>query len=126
MTNKVTENQIFRKFTCGLSVSETADLCFKSVRTVTRWDAGQEIPPECRRLMRMYSGRELSPLNDNWKNWRVGKGVLITPNNYSLTPDQILTGNALLEIGEKEDLKRASIIMRTARVIQNLPTYKRR
>ena len=125
MISNITENHIFRKFTCGLTKIQTAHLCFKSVRTVTRWDAGQEIPPECRRLMRMYSGRELAPLSDNWKNWRVGKGVIITPNNWSLTPDRILTGNALLEIGSEQDLKTATVIMQTARLIKNLPTNRR-
>ena len=38
------KNYIFRWFECGLTVEETAKLCFKSVMTVTKWDGGRPIP----------------------------------------------------------------------------------
>ncbi|MBY5946102.1 regulator [Photobacterium rosenbergii] len=115
--HKLTENYIFRFFKCGLSIEETAELCFKSVRTVTRWDAGNPIPPECRRLMRMYSGLELDPLSDEWRGWRIQKGQLITPNSWSLTPNRIVAGNALLEINADNDQKTKSSILHVARVL---------
>jgi hypothetical protein len=53
--HEMTKNYIFREFECGLSKEETAKLCFKSLRTITDWDKGKEIPPECKRLMRLTS-----------------------------------------------------------------------
>lgn len=123
--SKLTENMIFRMYKCGLSVEETAKLCFKTVRTVADWDRGKTIPPECRRLMKMYAGRELSPLNDDWRQWRISKGVLITPGGWSLTPDRIITGNALLEIGAEQDSKNRATIIKTARLLRKLPDSPR-
>ncbi len=40
-----------------MTKEEVAELCFKSVRTVTGWDEGNPIPPEYKRLMRMAKGR---------------------------------------------------------------------
>ncbi|MGF1761416.1 DUF3653 domain-containing protein [Photobacterium sagamiensis] len=109
MTKKHSENYIFRKFICGLSKIEAANLCFKTVRTVTRWDSGQEIPPECRRLMKMYSGRELGVFNERWEGWRINKEKLIIPGGWSLTPDS----------------KNKATIIQTARRLKNLPTSRR-
>ncbi|GAB3531790.1 regulator [Photobacterium alginatilyticum] len=116
-THELTENYIFRFFRCGLSIEDTAKLCFKSVRTVTSWDEGKPIPPECRRLMRMYCGLELDPLADEWRGWSIRKGLLITPNRWSLTPNRIITGNALIEIGAEPDRKNLSQIIKVARLI---------
>ena len=120
MSKKLTNNYIFRKFTCGLSKIEAANLCFKSVRTVTRWDNGQEIPPECRRLMKMYSGRELGALNENWDGWRINKEELIVPGGWSLTPDRIITGNALLELNNENDRVYKMKIMKAARLLNTI------
>ncbi|WP_036799685.1 DUF3653 domain-containing protein [Photobacterium marinum] len=121
MSKNLTNNYIFRKFTCGLSKKEVSELCFKSVRTVTRWDAGQEIPPECRRLMKMYAGRELGAIGDIWRGWWLSKEELVTPNGWSLNPDRIITGNALLEINAENDRQAKAHILRTARLLKNLP-----
>ncbi len=32
--HEMTKNYIFREFECGLSVQQTAELCFKSVTTI--------------------------------------------------------------------------------------------
>lgn len=40
---EMTKNYIFRELECGLSVQETSELCFKSVRTVKEWDKGKEM-----------------------------------------------------------------------------------
>ncbi|WP_064608552.1 DUF3653 domain-containing protein [Photobacterium sp. J15] len=121
MSKQITNNYIFRKFTCGLSRIETAKLCFKSVKTVTRWDNGQKIPPECRRLMKLYSCSDLEAVNDKWRGWRIKQGELITPSGWSLTPDRIVTGNALLEINAEDDSRTKALIIKTARQLQNLP-----
>ncbi|WP_415721582.1 DUF3653 domain-containing protein [Photobacterium ganghwense] len=120
MSKKITNNYIFRKFTCGLSREETAELCFKTVRTVTRWDEGQEIPPVCRRLMKLYSCRDLEAINENWRGWKIKHGELVTPNGWSLTPDRIVTGNALLEINAEDDRKTKAAIMKAARLLRKV------
>ncbi|MGF1735366.1 hypothetical protein L4D79_08330 [Photobacterium satsumensis] len=116
--HELSENYIFRFFKCGLSIEQTAELCFKSVRTVTRWDEGKPIPPECRRLMRMYCGLDLDPLSEEWRGWRIQKGLLLTPNDWSLTPTRIITGNALIEIGAEPDRKAISTIIKVARLVK--------
>lgn len=125
MSKNLTNNYIFRKFTCGLTKIQAANLCFKSVRTVTRWDKGQEIPPECRRLMKLYSCCDLEAVNEDWRGWRIKAGRLVTPNGWSLSPDRIITGNALLEINAENDRQCKAMILKTARLLQNLPDRKR-
>ncbi|MFC1502971.1 DUF3653 domain-containing protein [Pseudomonadota bacterium] len=46
----------------------------------------------------MNTGLELAPLSDDWRGWSIRKGLLITPNKWSLTPGRIITGNTLIEI----------------------------
>ncbi|EKO3513520.1 phage protein [Vibrio fluvialis] len=113
---KMTKNYIFRKFECELSKEETAKLCFKSVRTVTGWDCGKEIPPECRRLMRMVKSKELSHL-EIWENFRMVKGMLELPTGQHITPQQLLTGIALLSIQSELELKTSSKLLRIARAL---------
>ncbi|MBL0525137.1 regulator [Aeromonas dhakensis] len=79
MERELTKNFIFRWFECGLSKEETANLCFVSVRQVTYWDKGTEIPPVYKRLMRMASGRELPTIWKEWEGWRMKNDCLISP-----------------------------------------------
>jgi len=65
----------------------------------------------------MYCGLELDPLADEWRGWSIRKGLLITPNRWSLTPDRIIAGNALIEIGAEPDRKNLSQIIKVARLI---------
>ncbi|MDV5168816.1 DUF3653 domain-containing protein [Photobacterium rosenbergii] len=122
MASKLTENYIFRKFVCGLSKERVAELCFKSVRTVTRWDSGHKIPPECRRLMKLYSCRDLAAINDDWRGWQIKHGELVTPNGWTLTPDRIVTGSALLQISAENDREMKATIIKTARMLNRLPS----
>lgn len=115
----MTENQIFRQLVCGLSVEETAKLCFKTVNTVKRWDRGQRIPNESKRLMKLYSFRELS-ISEEWKNFYIQKDTLVLPNGIRMTPAQMLLASALLEIGSPPDLEVLSHVIRTARSLANL------
>ncbi|MBV7597895.1 DUF3653 domain-containing protein [Aeromonas sp. sia0103] len=80
MERELTKNFIFRWFECGLSEEEVAKLCFVSVRQVTYWDKGIEIPPAYKRLMRMASGRELPTIFKAWEGWRMKNDSLIAPN----------------------------------------------
>lgn len=96
------KNQLFRELECGFSVETTAKLCFKSVSTVKRWDRGNPIPPECKRLMRLVSGRELSP-NEACRGFRMNRFKLELPNGQLVSPQELVVAQAILEIGgEKE------------------------
>ncbi|WP_279143178.1 hypothetical protein [Photobacterium phosphoreum] len=121
MRTNLTQNYVFRKFTCGLSKKDTAELCFKSVTTITRWDKGRPIPPECKRLMRIYKGMELATINPNWEGWKIKNGELTNSAGVSLRPEQILTGYALLEINSENERALKTKIIQTARMLRNLP-----
>ncbi|HAS6198016.1 TPA: regulator [Vibrio vulnificus] len=116
---EMTKNFVFREFECGLTVEETAKLCFKSVRQVKEWDRGKTIPSECKRLMRMSKGRELSPC-DSWEAFKMHYDKLELPTGQLVTPQQILTGIALLEIGAETDLIISSKILKYVRVLKDI------
>lgn len=120
---KMTKNYIFRKFECELSKEETAELCFKTVRTVTGWDAGKDIPPECKRLMRMSKCKALSHLEE-WQNFKMVHGKLEIPTGNRITAQQLLTAVALLEIQSDLELKTASKLLKYARALINIK-YKK-
>jgi hypothetical protein len=65
--------------------------------------------------MKLYSGRVLSSIGDNWRQWRISEGELITPSVWGLTPGRITMGNALIEIGAEGDREYMSKIIRTTR-----------
>ncbi|MCR9839905.1 regulator [Vibrio parahaemolyticus] len=121
MTNfrKMSKNYVFREFECGLSVEETAKLCFKSVRAVKNWDDGKPIPPECKRLMRMTKGRELAT-SEAWEHFKMHKDTLELPTGQLVTPQEILTGIALLEIQSPSDRKIITKLVKYARCIAKL------
>ncbi|WP_242551976.1 DUF3653 domain-containing protein [Photobacterium ganghwense] len=70
--------------------------------------------------MKLYSGRELEPLHDEWRGWRIMKNELITPNGWTLTPDRVIAGNALLEIDAEHDRQAKATIIKAARMIQRV------
>lgn len=117
--HEMTKNYIFREFECGLTKKQTAELCFKSVRTVTEWDKGRPIPPECKRLMRMAIGKELS-IFPEWKNFVMRYDRLEVPTGQKVTAQQILTGLALLEIGSDTEKPIKQKLLRYVRAISKL------
>ncbi|ELO1811940.1 phage protein [Vibrio fluvialis] len=117
--HEMSKNYIFREFECGLTKEQTAELCFKSVRTVTEWDKGKTIPPECKRLMRIYCKNDLSPKGE-WAGFSFIKDKLRLPNGQSITPQQLLTGVALLEIQSELELKTTSYLLKIAREIARI------
>ncbi|EKZ9056767.1 phage protein [Vibrio vulnificus] len=117
--HEMTKNYIFREFECGLTVEDTAKLCFKSVKTVKLWDKGQDIPPECKRLMRMTKGREISA-NHEWDQFRMHLDKLELPTGQMVTPQQILTGIALLDISSELELKTSTKLLKYVRALKNL------
>ncbi|HGF5000407.1 TPA: regulator [Vibrio parahaemolyticus] len=114
--HEMTKNYIFREFECGLSVEQAAELCLKTVRTVKEWDKGKTIPPECKRLMRMTKGRELSP-SEQWAHFKMHYDRLELPTGQLVTAQQVLTGIALIEIGAEPDRRIMSKLLRYARVL---------
>ena len=121
--NQMTNNYFFRFYKCGLSVEKTAELCFKTVRQVNNWDKGTEIPPECRRLMRMYCERKLG-VGDNWQGFSIVKGRLRLPTGRELEPQQILTAVALLEIESDMDKRTLTKLLKLSRSIAKLKAGK--
>ena len=117
--HEMTKNYIFREFECGLTIEEAAKLCLKTVRTVKQWDNGKAIPPECRRLMRMNKGRELSS-SEEWENFIMRHDRLELPTGQLVTAQQVLIGVALLELGASNDIKIAHHILKYARVLKNM------
>ncbi|NVC94614.1 regulator [Vibrio natriegens] len=115
------KNYIFREFECGLTVEETAELCLKTARTIKEWDKGKAIPPECKRLMKMIKGRELSSSKE-WNSFKMHYDRLELPTGQLVTAQQILTGIALLEIGALSDLEAAGKILKYARALRNIMT----
>ena len=117
--HEMTKNYVFREFNCGLTIEEVAKLCFKSVRTIKEWDKGKEIPPECKRLMKMFKRRELG-LSDDWERFSMNKNKMELPTGQLVTPQEILAGIALLEIGAEPDMKNVTRLLRYARAIAKM------
>ncbi|WP_309048868.1 DUF3653 domain-containing protein [Vibrio sp. 11986-1-5] len=116
---EMTKNYVFRELECGLSIKDAAELCFKTVRTVKEWDKGKEIPPECKRLMRMQRKHELSK-SEQWKGFRIVNDQLELPSGQKLEPQQIIMGAALVEIASSDDIRTRSRLLKYARVIAKL------
>ena len=117
--HEMTKNFVFREFECKLSEEETAKLCFKSVSIVKGWDKGKEIPKECKRLMRMAKGRELSSC-ENWEQFQMHYNKLELPTGRFVTAQEILAGIALLEIQSDLELKTNTKLLRYARAISKM------
>ncbi|UJQ40391.1 regulator [Vibrio anguillarum] len=117
--HEMTKNSVFREFECKLSEEETAKLCFKSVSVVKGWDKGKEIPRECKRLMRMAKGRELSSCS-TWEQFKMHYNKMELPTGQLVTPQEILAGIALLEIEAVDDMRTLSKVLKFSRAIAKL------
>ncbi|MFA0000782.1 regulator [Vibrio lentus] len=113
---EMSKNYIFRELECQMTKEEVAELCFNSVRTVTGWDNGNPIPPECKRLMRMARGRELSHSED-WKEFKMHHDGLELPTGQLASAQQVLAGMALLEIQSDLEIRTSTHLLKTARAI---------
>ncbi|MZI93247.1 regulator [Vibrio sp. CAIM 722] len=117
--HEMTKNYIFRELECQLSVEETAKLCFKTVRTVKEWDTGKSIPPECKRLMRLTAKRELHH-DERWEEFELRGGRLKLPTGQLVSPQQIITGIALLEIQSINEIRVNSKLLKYARALASI------
>ncbi|MBF4286470.1 regulator, partial [Vibrio anguillarum] len=97
----------------------TAKLCFKSVSVVKGWDRGKEIPRECKRLMRMAKGRELSAC-ESWEQFRMHHNRLELPSGQMVSAQEILTGIALIEIKSELEIKTSTKLLKIARSIAKI------
>ena len=120
--HEMTKNYCFREFECGLSKEEVSKLCFKSLRQVTDWDKGKIIPPECKRLMRMVKGRELSN-SESWYGFKMHRDKLELPTGQLVSAQEILAGVALLEIQSELEIKTTSKLIKYARVLAKIKNY---
>ncbi|MCX2759894.1 regulator [Vibrio sp. Sgm 22] len=116
---EMSKNYIFRELECQMTKEEVAELCFKTVRTVTGWDEGKPIPPECKRLMRMAKGRELS-VCEEWRQFKMLHDSMELPTGQVVRPQQILAGIALLGIQSELELKTSTKLLKLARSISRL------
>ncbi|BEI23101.1 regulator [Vibrio fluvialis] len=121
--HEMSKNYIFREFECGLTREQTAELCFKSVRTVTEWDKGKPIPPECKRLMRLTKSRQLSHFNE-WDDFIMRQDKLILPTGEAVSAQQVLTGIALLQIQSDTELKTLTKLLKYSRALHSIRTKK--
>ncbi|MDC5704910.1 regulator [Vibrio europaeus] len=119
----MTKNQIFRQFHCNLSIEDTAELCFKSVSAVKRWDEGSTIPKECKRLMRMQRRLELSSTRA-WQSFNMRNNYLELPTGQLITAQQILAGAGLLEISSELETRNTSQLLRLARSLDKIKRYR--
>jgi hypothetical protein len=116
---EMSKNYIFRELECQMTKEEVAELCFKSVRTVTGWDEGKQIPPECKRLMRMAKGRELS-ISEDWEQFKMLYDRMELPTGQVVRPQQILAGIALLGIQSELEIKTSTHLLKIARTIARI------
>ncbi|MGF1751043.1 regulator [Vibrio cionasavignyae] len=102
-----------------LTVESVAKICFKSVTTVEKWKSSGCIPPEYKRLVRLYRKRELSD-EEKWDGFYMVGDSLCLPTGQLVQPQQIILAMALLELGAHPDVKINSKIARIARKLNEL------
>ncbi|EKO3947128.1 phage protein [Vibrio fluvialis] len=117
--HEMSKNYIFREFECGLTREQTAELCFKSVRTITEWDKGKQIPPECKRLMRLFTARNLS-YDESWHGFKMKRDKLEIPTGQLVSPQEIIIGIALNQINSEVELSIKRNLLKYARTIASL------
>lgn len=117
--SRMTDNYLFRFYKCGLSAEETEKLCFKNAMQVKNWDEGKTIPPEYKRLMRLYCNRKLG-IGNSWDGFSIKRNKLVLPTGTELEPQQILTAVALLEIECDTDKRTLTKLLRFSRAIAKI------
>jgi len=71
----------------GFSISEIAQICRVSLKTASRWKAGQTVPPAT--SLMILSG-DLGILDPLWSGWRVRGGALFSPEGWEITRGDVL------------------------------------
>ncbi|MDL5029457.1 regulator [Vibrio sp. TMPB1044] len=96
---EMSKNYIFRELECQMTKEEVAELCFKSVRTVTGW--------------------ELS-ISEDWVQFKMLYDRMELPTGQVVRPQQILAGIALLGIQSELEIKTSTHLLGLARAIANI------
>ncbi|WP_295890938.1 regulator [uncultured Vibrio sp.] len=117
-------NHVFREIECNLTKEEVTKLCFKSVKEVTEWDEGKEIPRECKRLMRLCKGVKIST-SCEWDGFKIIHGRMMLPTGQLISPQQILTGIGLLHIQSDLEIQTSKQLLKLARAIANIRNHQR-
>lgn len=108
-------SQFFAEFT----PESVANLCFKSVRTVEKWKARGCVPPEYKRVLRLYSKRAISD-EPEWNGFYMEGGRLRLPTGQLAQPQQLVLAMALLELGAEPEREISAKLKRVAKVIAEL------
>ncbi|PAS03618.1 regulator [Vibrio cholerae] len=110
------QNYVFREFECGFAREQNFVL---KVRESTGWSKGKAIPPECKRLMRVAKGRELSNHSD-WFGFVMKHDRFESPTGKLISTQGILVGSALIEIESELEIKTSTTLLKIARNLKNL------
>ncbi len=74
-----------------------------------------------KRLMRMATGRELSP-SDDWELFKMHYDKLELPTGQKISSQELLTAIALLEIGAEADMLIVTRLMKYVRALCKIKT----
>ncbi|WP_435249332.1 regulator [Vibrio sp. nBUS_14] len=102
---EMSKNYIFRELECQMTKEEVAELCFKTVRTVTGWKLGT---------------------SEGWKRFKIHYDKLELPTGQLVTAEQILLGIGLLEIQSELEIKVSTQLLRLARDIERVKQTEKR
>lgn len=69
--------------------------------------------------MRLVSGRELSP-NPSWDGFRMNKFNLELPNGKLVSPQELVTGQALLELGGRTESYISRKLLKFSRILSSI------
>ncbi len=116
---EMAENKKTSLIFADLTPESVANLCFKSVRTVEKWRKSGCIPPESRRLLKLYLKRAISDESE-WDGFYMEGNRLRLPTGQLVQPQQILLAMALLEFGAEPERLMLARLNRTARAIARI------
>ncbi|WP_305458755.1 DUF3653 domain-containing protein [Photobacterium leiognathi] len=68
--------------------------------------------------MNISKGLEIASIKDGWEGWRFKNGYLVNEQGIRISPQQILTGYTLLEIGADNDRRKQREIIKVARLLK--------
>ena len=76
----------------GITIKEIAAICKVSLKTADRWKRGQSVPPP---TALMILSADLGSLSPDWRRWTVRGDVLVSPEGWEITMNQVLAAPLL-------------------------------
>ena len=70
----------------GWSIKHIATLCEVSEKTVSRWKAGQTVPPK---TALMILRGDLGAFSRDWRGWIIRGGELVSPEGWCITMSDV-------------------------------------